>query len=262
MPAPTALVTGASRGIGRGIALELARAGFNIAGVSRSIDLSNTTSGIGEVKCRVEELGGRFLAVEGDIGELPTHQPMIDAVIREFGGIDVLVNNAGVAPKQRLDVLEMTEESYDWVTGINCKGPLFLTQRVARHLLDRRAAGVTGPLSIIFITSISAAVPSPNRTEYCVSKAGASMVAKNFAARLAADTICVFEIRPGIIQTDMTGPVKEKYDRLIAEGLVPQKRWGFPEDIGRACTAIARGDFAFSTGGIFEISGGMQIKPM
>lgn len=254
-----AFVTGASRGIGRGIALELAKAGFDIAGVSRTVDTSVTESGIMEVKGAVEALGRCFLPVAGDIGDLTCHARMIDEVCSEFGSIQLLVNNAGVAPSQRLDILNMTEESYDRVMGINLKGPLFLTQKVASLMCTQREAHPDMAMRIIFITSVSAYVASPNRTEYCVSKAGASMVVKNFASRLAADNIPVYEVRPGIIQTDMTGPVKEKYDALIADGLVPQRRWGFPEDIGRACASLARGDFAFSTGEVFEISGGMQV---
>jgi NAD(P)-dependent dehydrogenase (short-subunit alcohol dehydrogenase family) len=184
---------------------------------------------------------------------------LITVAVAEFGGIDLLVNNAGVAPKVRLDLLDTSEESYDRLMSINARGPFFLTQAVAQQMILQRETGRTTTPMIIFSTSISAEVSSPSRPEYCISKSALSMTARLFADRLAEFGICVYEIRPGIIATDMTSVVKEKYDRLIAEGLIPQGRWGTPEDIGRAVVGLAKGYFAYSTGAIVEIGGGMGI---
>jgi NAD(P)-dependent dehydrogenase (short-subunit alcohol dehydrogenase family) len=257
---PVALVTGAGRGIGRAIAVELARHGFDVAGIDVLYDPKNARRGLFEVKATVGRLGRRFLPVRCDIADLEAHDRAVDAVIRRFGRIDVLVNNAGVAPERRLGVLETTPASYDRVMGINARGTFFLTQNVARRMAARTGGDGPVPLSIIFITSISATVSSPSRSEYCMSKAASSMAATLFAHALAPQGISVFEVRPGIIATDMTAPVKAKYDRLITEGLVPQGRWGLPEDVGRAVAALASGAFAFSTGAIIEVSGGMNIR--
>ena len=255
----TAFVTGASRGIGRGIALELAAHGFNIAAAATKADPANTEKGLYEVKARVEAFGVECLPVVGDIAGAAQHERMITEAITRFGTIDVLVNNAGVAPEQRLDILETTEASYDRVMDINVRGPFFFTQAMARRMIEQAKSGDARAPMIIFITSISAYTASPNRAEYCVSKAGLSMVAQNFAVRLAEFGIAVYEIRPGIIATDMTSGVTEKYDRLIAGGLLPQQRWGTPEDIGKAAAALADGSFSYSTGGIFEVSGGFNM---
>jgi len=255
-----ALVTGASRGIGRGIVLELAQNGFDIIGVGRSFDPNNTEKGLFEVKLRVEELGRKFQPVQGDIFSLDDHEKILRESLDAFGKIDLLVNNAGVAPEKRLDILETTAESYDRVMGINARGPFFLTQKIANQMVAQVKKGVSESPKIIFITSISANTSSPNRAEYCISKAALSMIATLFADRLTEFGINVFELRPGIILTDMTSVVKEKYDKLIAEGLIPQKRWGTPEDIGKAVVALAKGYFDFSTGMCVEISGGMNIR--
>ena len=258
--APVAVVTGAGRGIGRGIVLALAREGFDVAGIDIIFEPWNIKKGLFEVKGEVEKLGRRFLPVEGDIARVEDHDRMLDAAVVEFGAIDVLVNNAGVAPAKRVDILETAPESYDRLLSVNARGPFFLTQNAARRMAARGGPRSDVPPSIIFITSISAAVSSTSRAEYCVSKAALSMTAALFADALATKGINVYEVRPGIIATDMTAGVKDKYDRLITGGLVPQGRWGRPEDVGRAVAALARGAFAFSTGAVVEVSGGMNIR--
>ena len=258
---PAAVVTGAGQGIGRGIVLALAREGYDVAGIDVVYEPGNTRKGLFEVKARVEELGRKFLAVRGDVARLEDHGRVLDEAESAFGGFDVLVNNAGVAPAERVDVLETSAESYDRVFGVNARGPFFLTQKAAPRLAARRRASPGGPTpSIVFITSISAVVTSTSRAEYCVSKAALSMTAALFADALASKGVNVYEVRPGIVATDMTAAVKDKYDRLIAGGLVPQGRWGRPEDVGRAVAALARGDFGYSTGAVIEVSGGMDIR--
>jgi NAD(P)-dependent dehydrogenase (short-subunit alcohol dehydrogenase family) len=198
--------------------------------------------------------------VQGDISNANDHAVLIGAAVDAFGGIDVLVNNAGVAPKVRMDVLDTTPESYDRLMAINARGPIFLTQAVAKQMIAQMEIGdrPQAPV-IIFSTSISAVTSSTPRMEYCVSKAAESMAARVFAHRLAEVGICVFELRPGIIQTPMTAGVQEKYDAFIAQGGIPQHRWGQPEDIGKACVGLAKGYFAYSTGAIIDIDGGMSI---
>jgi NAD(P)-dependent dehydrogenase (short-subunit alcohol dehydrogenase family) len=257
---PVAFITGASRGIGRGIAIELASHGYDIAGSSRVLDSQNFESGILEVKQRVEESGAALLPVQGDVSILDDHDRMIRTIVAQFGRIDLLVNNAGVAPEQRLDVLETTPESFDRVMSINSRGPFFLTQGVARQMLAQiqSAAGIKP--KIIFITSVSAYMSSASRAEYCLSKAALSMAAAIFADRLSEYGINVYEVRPGIIKTEMTAAVQEKYDRLIEDGLIPQGRWGLPEDVGKAVVALVSGGFEYSTGAVIEVSGGMNIR--
>jgi NAD(P)-dependent dehydrogenase (short-subunit alcohol dehydrogenase family) len=206
----------------------------------------------------VEELDVGFAPAPGDIAELETHQNILKAGVDRFGRIDVLVNNAGVAPLDRLDFLDTTPESFDRVLGVNLRGTFFLTQAFARLRLEDLERD--SHAKIIFITSISAETSSPSRAEYCVSKAGLSQLATICADRLAGAGVHVFEVRPGIIATDMTASVKHKYDELIGEGLIPQGRWGTPEDVARAVASLALGDFGYSTGGVFEVSGGMNIK--
>ncbi|MDP8240525.1 MAG: 3-ketoacyl-ACP reductase [Candidatus Hatepunaea meridiana] len=255
---PVAIVTGANRGIGCSIALALSAEGYNII----AIDLSFETTGAQDIdlKSLIEDSGVRFLPLQADISDIQNHQRLISEIIEEFGRIDVLVNNAGVAPLKRLDILETTTESFDQVLGVNLCGTFFLTQAVAKTMLKNIGKLPDYRPKIIFITSISAEVSSLNRAEYCISKAGLSMAAKVFADRLADSGINVYEIRPGIIQTDMTSPVKDKYDKLIAEGLIPQNRWGLPEDVAKVVVALAKGYFDYSTGMIFDVSGGMNIQ--
>ncbi len=250
-----ALVTGAGQGIGRGIAIELASAGYNLIINDLFYDTSNTEKGLFEVENSLKNMGTDCIAVSGDIADSVTHETMIEAA-NKMGGLDLLVNNAGIAPKVRYDILETTPESYDRLMNINARGTFFLTQRLAKYMMGNKTDYLK---SIIFSTSISAEVSSIARAEYCMSKAALSMAARVFAHRLAGEGICVFEVRPGLIATDMTAGVKDKYDKLIAEGLVPQNRWGTPEDIGKAIVGLASGAFGYSTGQIIEIGGGMGI---
>ncbi len=335
---PTALITGASRGIGRGIACSFAEAGWSViigyagnqeaaeetARLCREASKTNyhdreavgsdegggtetkgpgTDSGQGgsllskasqyreqtdpslSEEDEDEDTVQRFPVRQADVRRNNDRERLVEFAWNEFGGIDCLINNAGIAPRERSDLLEMGENSYDEVLDTNLKGPFFLTQAVASRWLNsapRSSAPDTGNAepdsvdtgfklgpgtsddrtvfkSVIFISSISAETVSINRGEYCLSKSALAMTASLFAVRLADAGIPVYEIRPGIIETDMTSGVKEKYDRLIAEGLVPQKRWGKPEDIGRAALALARGDFGFSTGDVFYVDGGLHI---
>jgi len=257
-----AFITGAGQGIGRGIALELSRIGFDIAGNDLVYDPSETEIGLAEVKKKVELQGSKFLPVPGDISDLEKHGQILDLIRDIYGRIDVLVNNAGVAPEKRRDVLETTPESYDRVMAINARSAFFLTQKVAAFMLSRSGSELKSGRCIIFISSISAVVSSIMRAEYCISKAALSQTTRIYADRLAGSGINVYEIRPGIIETDMTAPVKEKYDRLIKEGLVPQKRWGFPLDVGKAAAILAKGDLDYSTGLVLEVSGGMDIRSL
>lgn len=257
---PVALVTGAGRGIGRGIALELADSGYDIVGMDIVFEPENKKRGLFEVQEVIGTLGAVFLPLQGDIADIASHERILADVLREFGRMDLLVNNAGVAPTIRADVLDTSPESFDRVFGINARGAFFFTQKAARQMILQVKRSPDPKPAIVFITSISAAVPSPNRAEYCISKAALSMTAALFADRLAEFGINVYEIRPGIVETDMTAPVHERYDKLIAEGMVPQKRWGFPEDIGKAVAALAKGYFPFSTGLVLEVSGGMNIR--
>jgi 3-oxoacyl-[acyl-carrier protein] reductase len=257
---PTAVVTGASRGIGHAIALALADAGHDIAGVSRTLNTTAEKAGLDSLKPKIEAAGARFLPLAADISDIGRHEELVSAVLETFGRLDFLVNNAGVAPLKRVDILETTTESFDRLLSINLRGPFFFTQVVARAMLKSLERDPGSRPRVVFITSLSAEVSSTNRAEYCVSKAGLSMAARVFADRLAGVGIGVFEIRPGIILTDMTAPVRERYDKLIAEGLIPQGRWGEPADVAKAVTAIARGDLDYATGCVIEISGGMDIR--
>jgi len=255
MAPKTALVTGASRGIGRGIAIELARAGCRVA-----INYASNRAAAEEALGLVKSAGGDGILVQGDVAVAADRARMVAETVVAFRRIDLLVNNAGVAPAVRADLLEAGEESFDRLYAINLKGPYFLTQLVARQMLgqERDAEGFRG--RIVSITSISAYTASINRGDYCMVKAGLAMMTKLFADRLANDGINVYEIRPGVIATDMTGGVKEKYDKLILEqGITPIRRWGRPEDVGRAVRAIAEDRFPFSTGAVFDVDGGFHL---
>ena len=249
------MITGASRGIGRAVAVALAREGYDIAAIARSVD----SEGMEILLSETAKYSAQFFPIGMDISCSGCHQEAVANILERYGRIDILVNNAGVAPLQRNDILEMTEESYDRVMNINLKGPVFFAQKIAREMIWLKNQIEIYRPAIIFITSVSAVRSSTNRTEYCVSKSGLSMAATVFADRLSREGILVCEVRPGIIRTDMTARLHDKYDKLISEGFVPQKRWGFPDDIGKAVASIARGDWDFSTGMVFEISGGLNI---
>ena len=256
MPSLCALVTGGSRGIGRGIALELARMGARIG-----INYAGNAEAAAEALSLVKAAGGDGFVIKGDVSNAEDRARLVEETISRFGRIDLLVNNAGVAPKERADVLDAGEESFDRLFAINLKGPYFLSQVVAKRMIAQApdAEGFRG--RIVTITSISAYTASVNRGDYCMVKAGLAMMTKLFAERLAAEGINVYEIRPGIIATDMTGAVKAKYDRLILEqGITPIRRWGLPEDIGRAVRAIAEDRFPFSTGAVFDVDGGFHLQ--
>jgi len=255
---PVAVITGASRGIGRAIAIALVKEGFDIAAIARTSD----SEGMLSLQPEIEKHGRAFFPIGLDISSTCQHNEAIKSIMDRFGRIDLLVNNAGVAPAERKDILEMSEESYDHVTDINLRGPVFFAQRVAREMIWLKGSHPEIKLSIIFITSVSSYISSTNRMEYCVSKAGLSMAATVFADRLAEEGIDVYEVRPGIIKTDMTIKLKDKYDKAIAEGLIPQKRWGHPDDVSKAVASLARGDWSFSTGTVFELSGGMNIRSL
>jgi len=255
---PVAVITGASRGIGRSIAIALAGEGFDIAAIARSVD----SEGMEILGPEVEKQGAQFFPIGLDISCTKCHKEVVSNILERYGRIDFLVNNAGVAPLQRRDLLDMSEESYDRVININLKGPVFFAQKIAKEMIWMKEQISPYRPVIIFISSVSAVLTSTNRAEYCISKAGLSMASAVFADRLSRENILVCEVRPGIIQTDMTTAIRDKYDKLIAEGLVPQKRWGQPEDIGKAVASIARGDWNFSTGMVFEISGGLSIHKL
>ena len=255
---PAALITGASRGIGRGIALTLAKAGthdlmINYAGneaAARECQALCLEAGAGKIRAEI---------CQGDISIAADRLRLLDSVKSAFGRLDLLVNNAGVAPNVRADLLDAGEESFDRLISINLKGPYFLTQAAAKWMIECPPHDVY-PRAIVNITSISAYTASVNRGDYCIAKAGLAMMTKLFAARLAEYRIGVFEIRPGVIETDMTGPVKEKYDKLFAEGLAPINRWGRPDDIGRAVVAVAAGSFPYSTGEVLNVDGGFHLR--
>lgn len=249
---PVCLVTGAARGIGAAIAKELAKNGYDVA-IMDVIDSAETIAAI-------EAVGRKGLSISGDITKPEDRAAALAKVREKFGRLDCLVNNAGVAPKVRMDILEATEESYDRVMTINLKGPYFLTQAAANWMVAQKKERPDAFMAIVNISSNSAYTVSVGRGEYCISKAGVSMATKLWAVRLAEFNINVYEMRPGIIATDMTSGVKEKYDRLIAEGITPIKRWGQPEDIARAVAACARGDLKFSTGEVINVDGGFHLR--
>ena len=258
MSSKTALVTGGSRGIGRGIALELARAKCRVA-----INYAGNADAAAEALALVRAAGGDGFTIQGDVVLAADRERMVGETLKNFGRIDLLVNNAGVAPKVRADLLDAGEESFDRLYAINLKGPFFLSQLVAKQMLKQTPdpEGFRGRL--VNITSISVYTASINRGDYCMVKAGLAMMTKLFADRLANDGINVYEIRPGVIATDMTGGVKEKYDKLILHderGITPIRRWGKPEDIGRAVRAIAEDRFPFSTGAVFDVDGGFHLQ--
>jgi NAD(P)-dependent dehydrogenase (short-subunit alcohol dehydrogenase family) len=255
MTARCALVTGGGRGIGRAIVVALAKASWdvtfsyrgNLTAASETIQLTQTA-------------GRPARAIQADTACASERDLLIKAALAQSGRIDMLVNNAGMAPRLRTDLLEMNEESYSEVMDTNLKGPFFLAQRVALTMIDQIHTNPTPTPMIVNIGSISAYTSSTHRGEYCLSKAGMAMMTSLFADRLAEYGILVYEIRPGIIATDMTSAVKEKYDRLIAEGLLPIRKWGQPEDVARAVLALAEGYLSYSTGEVINVDGGFHLR--
>lgn len=250
-----ALITGGSRGIGAGIAKHLAINGFDLA-----INGIRPEEEVYDLMTELKSLGAEVIYCQGNISGNADRENILSKVRYIFGKINLLVNNAGVAPKERKDILEATEESFDHVMGTNLKGPYFLTQAVANWMIGLKKEDALFSAAIINISSVSAAVASVNRGEYCLSKAGVGMATQLFAVRLGEYGIPVYEVRPGIIKSDMTASVKEKYDTLIEEGLTIQKRWGLPEDVGKVVASIARNDFSYSTGQVFMVDGGMTLQ--
>jgi NAD(P)-dependent dehydrogenase (short-subunit alcohol dehydrogenase family) len=253
--AKVAIVTGSSRGIGRGIALALAGRGWGIV-----VNYRVNQAAAQQTRAQIVAAGGRALVVGADLARREDLDALVDAALAHFGAIDLLVNNAGVGPRQRVDILQVGETSYDEVMRVNLKGPFFLTQRVANVMIALLDAGAIQSPKIINISSISAYASSPERAEYCISKAGMSMMTRLWADRLAEFGINVYEIRPGVIRTDLTAAAAAKYDRLILEqGLTPIRRWGEPEDVGKAVLALAEGAFPFSTGEVINVDGGFHL---
>lgn len=251
---PVALITGGSRGIGYGIAERLAKDGFDLA-----INGVRSEALVVDALENLRALGAEVIYCSGDIASREDRLAMLEKINAHFGQLNVLVNNAGVAPKERCDILEATEESFQYVLSTNLQGAYFLTQAAANWMIEQKSASATFSGCIINVSSVSATVASVNRGEYCVAKAGLSMATQLFATRLGEFNIPVYEVRPGIIQTDMTAGVTAKYDKLIADGLCVQKRWGLPDDVGRAVAALARGDFPYSTGQVIMVDGGMTL---
>jgi len=239
-----ALVTGGSRGIGLGVAQALRKDGFEVAicGMRPTCDLKE------------------FFYSQCDVSSPSARANLLAAIRQRFGKLHVLVNNAGIAPKVRADILEATEESFEQLIRTNLQGPYFLTQAAARWMLEQQKADAGWQGGIVNVSSISATVASVNRGDYCISKAGVAMATQLWAARLGEFGIPVYEVRPGVIKTDMTAGVTEKYDRLIAGGLTIQPRWGFPEDVGKAVAALARGDLLYSTGQVIMVDGGLTVQ--
>jgi NAD(P)-dependent dehydrogenase (short-subunit alcohol dehydrogenase family) len=249
-----ALVTGGARGIGFGISTALARDGFHLALCGQRAEEE-----VSEALDSLRALGSEVHYAPADISDDAARERLVASVRERFGRLDVLVNNAGVAPRERRDMLDMTAESFDWVLDVNLRGPFFLTQRVANWMVEQRRADAAFDGCVVYVTSISSTVASTNRAEYCISKAGLSMAAQTWAVRLAEYGIPVFEVRPGVIRTDMTSGVQGKYDQLIEGGLMLQPRWGTPDDVGRAVAMLARGDLAYSTGQVIMVDGGMLV---
>lgn len=252
-----ALVTGGTRGIGLGIAEALSKVGFDLAvcGIRSA----------GQVRQTIEQLasrGQRVLYYQADVSKPEARMQLMQGLRDDFGSLNLLVNNAGVAPKQRMDILEATEESFDWVFTVNMKGPYFLTQAVANWMIDQQKQQAGFDAAIVNVSSISATVASVSRGEYCISKAAIAMATQLWAVRLSEFGIPVFEVRPGLIETDMTSAVKEKYDQLIADGLIPQSRWGTPDDVGQAVVALATGLLRYSTGQVLMVDGGMTLAQL
>lgn len=252
-PRPVAFVTGGRRGIGRGIAWELARSGFDVV-----INDSVEDNAVDDTLAGIEERGARGSFVCGDIAAVDAHATLVDAAWEAFGGFDCVVNNAGVQTRHRGDLLDTPLESYDRVNDTNARGTFFLTQRIARRMIERSAPA--WKRSIIFISSISAVYAAPAQAEYCISKAAVAMTAQLFTLRLAPHGIAVYDVRPGFVRTDMTADATEDKDARIARGDVPIARWGEPEDIGRTVAVLASGAIPYATGSVLFVDGGFNVK--
>ena len=250
-----AFITGGTRGIGFGIAMALGKAGFDLA--------LNGMRNEGEVADALEEvrkLGVNVAYFQGNIAVREDRQAMFDKILSHFGAVNVLVNNAGIAPREREDILHAKEEIWDEVMDINLKGPYFLTQLFASYFVEMKVKNPLFDATIINISSISAFVASVNRGEYCISKAGIAMATKLWATRLGEYDVPVFEIQPGIIKTDMTAGVVEKYDKLFQEGISLQRRWGLPDDVGKVAAMLAQGNLPYATGQVIKVDGGLNIQ--
>jgi len=250
-----ALITGGSRGIGLGIAMSLAQEGWDLA-INGMRDSSQVDPGLDPLRA----LGRDVCYCRGDVGQTDDRANMVQQVREHFGQLNLLVNNAGITSPGRKDILDATEDTYDRVMAVNLKGAYFLTQLAARWMIEQHQSSDSFRGYVINIGSVSGELVSLNRGDYCMSWAGLSMSTKLWAARLAEHHISVYEIRPGIIRTDMTSGVTEKYDRLIADGLTLQRRWGTPEDVGRVATMMARGDLPYSTGNVVTVDGGLTVE--
>ena len=254
MTRPVAIVTGGRRGIGLAIATALAEAGFDLAIIDlRELEPEGTES----VVSRVKALGADVIYLQWDLADLDAHRAVIERIVEEFGRLDCVVNNAGIAPVLRGDFLDLSPENFDRIIATNLRGTIFFTQAAVRAMLRLASSGQR---TIINVTSVSAAMTSPERLDYCISKAGLSAFTQGLALRLAQSEIAVFEVRPGIIRTEMTAGVADKYDALIKGGLVPMRRWGEAGDVGSICASLARGSFAFATGSVIEAGGGLAIS--
>ena len=254
-----ALITGGTRGIGLGIARTLARDGLRLA-----LNGVRPSESVADVLHELEDEGADVAYFRADISRTEEREALLAAVLERFGRVHVLVNNAGMAPRQRADILTATEESFDEVVSTNLRGPHFLTQAVAKHMIEAWAGASddcygTPSACIVFVTSISAAVASVNRGEYCISKAGLSMASRLWAVRLAEFGIRVYEVRPGIIATDMTRGVHDRYDELIRQGLTLERRWGTPQDVGRVVAALVRDELPYATGSVVTVDGGLTV---
>jgi 3-oxoacyl-[acyl-carrier protein] reductase len=249
-----ALITGGTRGIGLGISEHLAKNGFDLA-INGIRDENEVVDVINHLKTYNVEV----VYCQGNVALKADREEILSKIKNHFGKLHILVNNAGVAPKERKDILEATEESFDYLIETNLKSNYFLTQSTANWMIEQKSKNIDYQGVIVNISSISATVASTNRGDYCISKAGIAMATQLFASRLGEFGINVYEIRPGIIKTDMTAGVTEKYDNLIANGLTIQKRWGIPDDIGKAVASLVKGDFPYSTGSVFMIDGGLTV---
>jgi NAD(P)-dependent dehydrogenase (short-subunit alcohol dehydrogenase family) len=250
-----ALITGGTRGIGLGIAIEFAKAGFDLA-----LNGIRNLEAVQPVLEELEKFGVRVAYIKGDVANKEDRKNMLNAVIEHFGKINVLVNNAGIAPPERRDILEATEESFRYVMHVNLQGPYFLTQLIANQMIGLKKEFLEDFFCIINVSSVSATIASVNRGEYCISKAGIAMATKLWAARLGEFDIPVYEIQPGVIKTDMTSGVQAKYDQLFQNGLSIQQRWGLPSDVGKVATAMATGSMPYSTGQVIQVDGGMTVQ--